>query len=490
MIPKLAGVCVLWRRKDNTSSEEVEVLMIKRTQTLVFLPGHHAFPGGSIEDNDDPSIVAGDQPQKIKKALMGALRETFEEVGYLPFPREVVACNLSDHIGKSPTEIFHNLVNSKTIKLDIRNYPFTGPWITPPGYPLRFETYFFFIEWKENYISVDILSPKEVELVEWVKPSDILERWHKREVSLSTPVAYILEHLILFPIERAISELKVIPWTDNKYSYFHPRAGIHIFPLPCPEETFFHNINCVIVGGKELLIIDPGMEDTESVRELLYWFEHLTKLGLKFIGVTYTHLHKDHAGSIGLISRYFNIPIISPDKVLPTSSNKFSCIELDKEKYPWIVKILPTPGHTPTHYSFYETTTKTLVAGDMVSAEGPVVVNPDEGGDMGKYMDSLALLSEIDIDLLIPGHGIPFFFIKGNQVIYNLIEHRKRREEKILNALNKGASSIQELLSIVYDDIPQTRIELAKQQLKAHLIHLKSKGISFSLTDDESREWF
>lgn len=493
MIPKLAGTCVLWRYKETGSPESFEVLMIKRTNTLLFLPGHHAFPGGSIEDTDDPSIVVGDTPQKIKRALIGALRETFEEVGYLPFSFESVNKRLELYKSKNPSEIFQYLIKSETFKLDIKNYPFSGPWITPPGYPLRFETYFFFIEWKDVYTVFDISSPKEVELVEWVKPAEILKRWHKREISLSTPVAYILEHLSRFPVEKAIAELKVIPWTDEKYSYFHPRAGIHIFPLPCPKETFFNNVNCVIVGEKELLIIDPGIGDTESIRELLYWLEHLIKLGSNFVGITYTHLHKDHAGSIDLISNYLKVPIIHPNKLfsdIPKTLGRYPSIQLDKEEYPWIINILLTPGHTPIHYSYYELTTKTLIAGDMVSAEGPVVVNPNESGDMGKYMESLQLLSELDIDLLIPGHGVPFFFVKGNQVISNLIAHRKQREDKIITALNKGISSFHELLSLVYDDVPQSRLELAKQQLRAHLIHLRTKGMPLSISDDEFQQWY
>ncbi|MCX8064781.1 MAG: MBL fold metallo-hydrolase [Candidatus Hydrogenedentes bacterium] len=491
IIPKLAGASVIWRRGRKDSLRDIEVLMIKRTRTLTFLPGHHAFPGGSLEDIDDPAIVVGEQTQEVKRALVTALRETFEETGYFPFPKELIRCIPESLQNKdiSSSKTFYDLLKSSSIVLDIKSYPFTGPWITPPGYPLRFKTYFFFVEWKEDYMVFDIQSPKEVESIEWYKPSNALEKWHKGEISLSTPVAYILEHLNSFQVEIAISELKVIPWADEKYSYFHPRAGVHIFPLPSPKETFFSHVNCVVIGGKELIIIDPGAGDTESVRELLYWLQHLAELGATFIGVTYTHPHEDHAGSVELISRCLKIPILHHGKMQKTSETFFT-IKLDKDELPWSICVIPTPGHIPDHYSFYELTTKTLVAGDMVSAEGPVVINTDEGGDMAIYMESLKLLSELEVDLLIPGHGVPFFFMRGNQVIHNLIEHRKRREEKILKALKNGVSSIRELLSQVYDDIPQERIELAKQQLKAHLILLKNKGVPLNLIYEDSEEWF
>lgn len=482
--PKLAGVCVVWRR----SKKEIELLMIKRGKDLSFLPGHHAFPGGRVEEDDKKIAVKGNGEEKIKNALIGAVRETFEETGYLPVKIEKSIAK--DELVKLWDQFYQKEIDFFSIKeklnlnLNLDEYFFSGPWITPPGLPQRFETYFFFIEWNEEFHVIESKIDKEIEQIEWTTPHDILNRWHEKKVSLSTPVAFILEQVEAFSIPDAFKYLKKIPWNKDEYTYFHPRAGIHIFPLPAPPQTFFKNINTVVIGKEEMIIIDPGDGEEKSIKGMIYWLEHFQKLGSRYSGVCITHEHLDHAKGIEKISKHFGIPKyasfesaekgnIPIDKTIK-EGQKFI---LENRKFPWVVNIVSTPGHVKGHLCFYEETTQTLVAGDMISAEGPVVIDPDEGGSMSEYMNSLNKLNKFKIDLLIPGHGVPWFSMSGNLIIDKLIQHRKQREEKILQNINKGINSFEELLNKSYDDIPQERILLARQQLKAHLLDLKQRGL-------------
>ncbi|MGC8738687.1 MAG: MBL fold metallo-hydrolase [Candidatus Hydrogenedens sp.] len=481
---KLAGVCVVWRK----NKRDIEVLVIKRGETLSFLPGHHAFPGGSIEEEDKKCEVFGSNSEKIKSALVGAIRETFEETGYLPIQ---IKKNISNEELNEIWERFHhreiNFVEVQkkfNLKLNLDEYFFSGPWITPPGLPQRFETYFFFIEWKPEYYVIEGKKNEEVDLIEWDTPQNILYRWHKQEISISTPVAFILEQIEAFSFPNAYQYLKKIPWKDNGYSYFHPRAGVHIFPLPAPPQTFFKNVNSIVIGKKEMIIIDPGEGKEESIEEMIYWLEHFIRTGSKYVGVCITHEHSDHAKGIDIISKHFDIP-----KYASFESAQRGNIPIDKtigdgqqfvlndRDFPWIINIISTPGHVKGHLCYYETTTQTLIAGDMISSEGPVVIDPDEEGSMSEYMDSLNKLNQLKIDLLIPGHGVPWFNMSGNLIIDILTQHRKQREEKILQNINSGITSFEELLIKSYDDIPQERLILARQQLKAHLIDFQQRGL-------------
>ncbi len=482
--PKLAGVCVVWKRNKNN----IEVLMIKRGKNLTFLPGHHAFPGGSIEEADKNCGLLGLSSEKIKSALIGAIRETFEETGYFPVQTsKIISKEELIEIWEKfhRKEIDFNEIQKKyKLKLNVDEYFYSGPWITPPGLPQRFETYFFFIEWKSEFHVIESKKNNEVELIEWDTPQNILDRWHKKEISLSTPVAFILEQLEVFSFPNAYQYLKKIPWRDNGYSYFHPRAGIHIFPLPAPPQSFFKNINTTVIGKEEMIIIDPGGGESESTAEMIYWLEHFLKMGSKFSGVYITHEHLDHAQGIEIVSKYFNIP-----KYASIESARKSLIKIERtlkegqklvlrdKDFPWTVEVISTPGHVKGHLCYYESSTETLVAGDMISSEGPVVIDPDENGSMSEYMHSLSKLNQLKIDLLIPGHGVPWFYIPGNIIIEKLIKHRKQREEKILNNIKKGINNFEELLTQSYDDVPKERLILAKQQLKAHLIDLKEKGL-------------
>ncbi|HOK08223.1 MAG TPA: MBL fold metallo-hydrolase [Candidatus Hydrogenedens sp.] len=484
LIPKLAGVCILWRNIKNNP----EVLLIKRGETMEFLPGHHAFPGGRVEKEDWNYYIDGKAEQKIKSAFIGAIRETFEETGY--FPSIIDNKQKKDELKKLWYDLhnrkvgFNKIIDFLHLKLNLDDVPFSGPWITPPGLPKRFETYFFFIEWKEEYFKLGNISIDEVESILWNTPKNILQQWHEKKVSLSTPVAYILEQIEYFGIPEVFHNLNIIPWKRDGYSYFHPRAGVHIFPLPCPLDTFFNQVNCVVIGKDEMLIIDPGSGEEQSTKEMIFWLEHFIKMGSKLVGICITHSHIDHIGSAELIAKHFELPIYaSPEckgKIpFPIDGilNNGDKIILGKNDIPWIIEVISTPGHTEGHLSFYENTTKTLIAGDIISSEGPVLIDPDDGGSMGKYMDSIGKISTLDIDLIIPGHGVVLFFMPGNKMIKKLIEHRKLREEKIINLIKSGVSSINELLLEAYNDVPKERLHLAKQQLKAHLIDLKEKNI-------------
>ncbi len=487
--PKLAGVCIVWKR----DKDDIKVLIIKRGDNLTFLPGHHAFPGGSVEDEDKKCMVCGFCNEKIKSALVGAIRETFEETGYLPIQISENICKnelieIWEKLHKK--EIFFNEIQKRfNIELIVDKYFFSGPWITPPGLPQRFETYFFFIEWKQEFHEINIRKDNEVDLIEWDTPKNLLYRWHKKEISLSTPVAFILEQIEGFSIPGAFNYLKKIPWENNAYSYFHPRAGIHVFPLPAPAQTFFINVNSVVVGKEEMVIIDPGLGEEESIRKMIYWLEHFIKVGAKIIGVFITHEHLDHAKGSTLIAEYFDIPIYASfetakKKIIPVDKiiKKDEKFVLGDMMFPWIINTIPTPGHVKGHLCYYEETTQTLIAGDMISSEGPVVIDPDDGGSMSEYMDSLENLNRLKIDLLIPGHGVPWFFMPGNIIIEKLIKHRKQREKKIYENIKKGITTFDELLKISYDDVPKERLILARQQLKAHLIDLKNKGILMANT--------
>jgi len=482
IIPKLAGTCVLWRRNNGG---EVEVLVIRRSKMMKFLPGQYAFPGGSVEEGDKRCEVHASTNEKEKSALIGAIRETLEETGYFPFNIKDIneLKTIWDKLHNKEID-FYEIQKSLSIEVNIGDYPFSGPWITPPGLTQRFETYFYFIEWKPTYPYIENIKSDEVDLIRWDTPRQILDEWHKGELSLSTPVAYILEHIEKLSLPEACNHLKKIPWRDNAYPYFHPRAGLHLFPLPAPPLSFSTNVNSAVIGKEEMIIIDTGCGEPETTDEMIYWLENFVKLGSRFVGICITHAHPDHAGGLEIIANHFNIPKYAPTDFFKKTIVPIDCYDPDSHRFilgnkdnPWIVDVIPTPGHIKEHVSYYETTTKTFIAGDLITSEGSVVIIPDGGGSMSEYMDSLYKVSKLEIDLLIPGHGIPSFFTSGNHIVNRLIEHRKSREEKILQKIKEGALSFDDLLTKIYSDLPPARLRFARMQLKAHLIDLKNREL-------------
>ena len=111
-----------------------------------------------------------------------------------------------------------------------------------------------------------------------------------------------------------------------------------------------------------------------------------------------------------------------------------------------------------------------LFTGDHVlEGVSPVILPPD--GDMSAYLHSLDKLQSHDFERIAPGHG--GVMERGKEVVSALRAHRLAREEKVLNGLRRlRGATLDELVPVVYDDVPADRHSWARLTLQAHLIKL------------------
>ena len=88
--------------------------------------------------------------------------------------------------------------------------------------------------------------------------------------------------------------------------------------------------------------------------------------------------------------------------VLPQATYKFSD-ELRLTVGECTLQLLSAPGHAPDQLVIYHAESGTLWAGDMLSErEIPMVM-----GSLDAYQTTLARLAQLDVHILIPGHGTP-----------------------------------------------------------------------------------
>jgi glyoxylase-like metal-dependent hydrolase (beta-lactamase superfamily II) len=153
---------------------------------------------------------------------------------------------------------------------------------------------------------------------------------------------------------------------------------------------------------------------------------------------------------------------------------------------PWRVRALFTPGHTRDHVIFHEDDRGIVIAGDLVSGLSTVVIDPPDG-ELAAYMDSLERVAALKPRVLFPGHGPPMGGVPWR--LAALLEHRRERERKVLDALRAGARPIDGLLPTVYSDVPETQWKWARRSLLAHLLALESRGAARRGGDPESGTW-
>jgi glyoxylase-like metal-dependent hydrolase (beta-lactamase superfamily II) len=115
-----------------------------------------------------------------------------------------------------------------------------------------------------------------------------------------------------------------------------------------------------------------------------------------------------------------------------------------------------------------------LFTGDHVMQGSTVVINPPDG-DMRAYLASLEKLLAQEIAIIAPGHG--YLVGAPHKELRRLMAHRRAREQKVVRALARlGAASLDDLLPLVYDDVPSRIHRMAARSLTAHLDKLVIEG--------------
>ena len=225
----------------------------------------------------------------------------------------------------------------------------------------------------------------------------------------------------------------------------HPEIARLTAPNPGPMTL--EGTNTYLLGSDPCLVIDPGPDDESHAEAIRAAAAQRGGIG----AVLVTHGHGDHNAGAPLLEA--------------------ELVELaDGETYGPLTA-LATPGHSPDHMCFL--CDGICFSGDLVLGEGFTIVPPD-AGSLVAYLDSLRHLSELDLELICPGHG-PWVTEPGAK-IDEYLEHRMMRERRLVEALDRGERSRAALLAEVWDDVASNLRPAAAMVMQAHLDKLASEG--------------
>jgi len=456
----------------------LQLLWVRRSESNPFLGGFHSFPGGRLAREDGPTD--GGPEDYLRTLARCAARETFEETGWLlgfrgsPPPLEEQR-RVRRELLEGKTE-FWKTVGQWGLSFDPSVFKPCGRWVTPHFSRARFDTNFFFME-VEMPASPDVW-PGELESGEWVEPSRALKLWEEDQVVLAMPTLHAIR-VLAEGAHGLPARLHQIPEANRVPSrHVDVRPAITMVPLKSETLPPATHTNAVVIGDGDVLIVDPGSADAEELKALYRVVDGALEKDRKPLAIALTHRHRDHlAGVEAVRERYGGIPVWAHALVRDRARVDRELHEGDvialEGRHPRRVRVLETPGHSRSHLAFFEETSRTVVAGDLVSGLGTVVIDPPEG-NMRDYLASLERLRSMDVRTLIPGHGPPNRGVE--RMLEALIEHRRLREGRVLRALEKGPLSEQELVAKVYADTPDAAPELALRTLRAHVEKLVEEG--------------
>ncbi|WP_277540319.1 MBL fold metallo-hydrolase [Haloarcula laminariae] len=221
-------------------------------------------------------------------------------------------------------------------------------------------------------------------------------------------------------------------------------------------------------AGPDAVLVDPAgrtaaLDDAVAAADVAH--------------VAVTHHHPDHVGAVADYARETGATVwarrgrtdsfeaatgVAPDRTFADGTT----VPADGG-----VEVVDLPGHAPEHVGF--AAADGVVSGDVAVAEGSVVVGAPEG-DMRAYCSSLRRLHARDPTRLYPGHGPTIDAPRA--VCRRLLDHRYRREERVLAAVESGAATADGVLDRAYEkDLTGVR-DLALATVVAHLEKLAVEG--------------
>jgi glyoxylase-like metal-dependent hydrolase (beta-lactamase superfamily II) len=213
--------------------------------------------------------------------------------------------------------------------------------------------------------------------------------------------------------------------------------SVYVLPIPrSPQEaSTFLNLTLIVDEENGNTLVDAGLPDqAEAIG---------AALGEAGIGVRdlrriiFTHQDLDHVGSGAALVRQSGARVMAHSAEVPYIEGRLRPLKPTSEmleQRPHMREILGrlepvgvdeqlendtrlelaggtqvifTPGHTPGHISLYLERSKTLIAGDALTAEGGHLNGPYPLAtpDMHTAIESIRTLADLDVDTIICYHG-------------------------------------------------------------------------------------
>ena len=302
-------------------------------------------------------------------------------------------------------------------------------------------------------------------------------------------------------------------------------AGIHRLAIPTPFAV--GRVNVYLIEDDPLTLVDAGPNSGRALDELQ------RKLGDRGHSIDdielilLTHQHMDHLGLVDIVASHSKAEVAAIDVAVPFVENyaqaaaeddrfamdlmvrhgipedvtralgsvsaafrawgskaKITRVLRDGDRIDFRDRTLEVhfrPGHSPTDTVFLDPERKMLLAADHLLghiSSNPLISRLPGGGERPQalvtYMESLKKTREMDLDLVLPGHGDPV--TDHRALIDQRFEMHARRAEKIYGLIEERSRTAHEMAGALWGNISVTQAYLTLSEVLGHTDLLVNDG--------------
>ena len=427
-----------------------QIFSVIRQNHLDAFPGYHAFPGGKIDDQDLPSRIASSFPKLNPVHLSALCREMKEELSF---------------------ELEKAFAEGKIISIEPLAEIFA-----PSFAQIRFRNWFYRIDLKDP--AEFILDEGEFSAGTWITPTTLLKIFQQGKALMVPPLRTMLKQLIQDPNLKQMGDLSIHFDDSRKIPELEMLEGVRMLMVPShtlPPAERTNAFRLCDLDSPQILV-DPSPKSDETYLLLL---EQMKQENLEALFLT--HHHPDHHQFAPDLASHFNLPIfLSPDSY-NRIQNKFGkdyfkniemkLIQEGEEITQWHgepVKVHAVPGHDAGQLALAPESLSWFIVGDLIQGIGTVVISEPEG-DMDTYFKTLEKVIALQPSVIIPSHGIP---MGGTFRLEATLQHRKQREEQVLQLFQLNKTEDQ-MLESIYQDLPELLYPYALKNIRSHLQKLR-----------------
>src|SRR3954454_932233 len=305
-------------------------------------------------------------------------------------------------------------------------------------------------------------------------------------------------------------------------------AGIACLPIPTPFAV--GRVNCYLIDDDPLTLVDTGPNSGKALDELERALAAHGRRVEDLELIVLSHQHMDHLGLAGILARRSGAEVAALDLLAPwaaaykenmAADDAFADAVMARHGIPedmrialrsvaaafraWgapvevtqvlregetldlrdrSLRVLHRPGHSPSDTVLVDEERRLSLAGDHLIkhiSSNPLISRPldGDGGSerpqaLAIYLDSMARTRELDLDLVLPGHGEPIDDHRG--LVDERVRLHARRADKIHGLITGGSPTAYELAHDMWGNIAVTQAYLTLSEVLGHTDLLLNDG--------------